>query len=203
MPIRNPDLSGFCFFAKTPPERRLCSFRRDLRAPRPRSPPLHIAAFRFARARSHAIQAAHLAPLRPQTTTLSAGYRDPATALTTSTTLYFIRHYLPPAARHIVFYLYIVIVLYSAYKAALPHPVKSRSPIKFKKPSPLCSPLTGNQNSHEHRPRSARFPGASFIRRQNPRKHRSIRTAKKEITPVLRNAGPESKLPCPAHDKAA
>ena len=52
MPIRNPDLSGFCFFAKTLPERRLCSFRRDLRAPRPRSPPLHIAAFSFARARS-------------------------------------------------------------------------------------------------------------------------------------------------------
>ena len=52
MPIRNPDLSGFCFFAKSPPERRLCSFLRDLCASRPRSPPLHIAAFSFARARS-------------------------------------------------------------------------------------------------------------------------------------------------------
>ena len=47
-----PRFVGVLFFVKTPPERRLCSFRRDLRAPRPRSPPLHIAAFRFARARS-------------------------------------------------------------------------------------------------------------------------------------------------------
>ena len=36
-------------------------------------------------------------------------------------------------------------------------------------------------------PKKCEIPGASFIRRQNPRKHRSIRTAKKEIAPVLRN----------------
>ena len=65
---------------------------------------------------------------------------------------------LPPAARRIVFYLYIVIVLYSAYKAALPHPVKRLSQIKFKNPSPLCCPLTDNQNSHKHRQRGARSP---------------------------------------------
>ena len=37
-------------------------------------------------------------------------------------------------------------------------------------------------------PKKCEIPGASFIRRQNPRKHRSIRTAKKKIAPVLRNA---------------
>lgn len=47
-----PRFVGVLFFVKTPPDRRLCSFLRDLRAPRPRSPPLHIAAFSFARARS-------------------------------------------------------------------------------------------------------------------------------------------------------
>ena len=51
-----------------------------------------------------------------------------------------------------------MIVLYDAYKAALHHPVKRPSHIKFKKPSPLCRPLTGNRNSHEHRPRRARPP---------------------------------------------
>ena len=40
-------------------------------------------------------------------------------------------------------------------------------------------------------PKKCEIPGASFIRRRNPRKHRSIRTAKKEITPVLRSADPE------------
>lgn len=87
---------------------------------------------------------------------------------------------LPPAARRIVFYLYIVIVLYSAYKAALPHPVKRLSQIKFKKPSPLCCPLTDNQNSHKHRQRSARSPALPLSDAKNPRKHRPIRTAKRK-----------------------
>lgn len=242
------------FFVKTPPERRLCSFLRDLCASRPRSPPLHIAAFRFARARSvrykpslfpaefprpHAdILFRRAAPFRqkslapffpdPPSPLLNASFlsgqaarrfvsrkkiapspltfpmsvpfcrqvslsrqgQDPSYArafrkkvdcrppcapspaddnplrrkqrsrhaLTTSTTLYFIRHYLSPAARHIVFYLYIVIVLYSTYKAVLHHPAKRLSQIKFKKPSPRRRHLTGNHNPREHCPRSARSP---------------------------------------------
>lgn len=129
-----PICRGFVFFAKTPPERRLCSFLRDLRAPpRPRSPPLHIAAFRFARARSHAIQAALLAPLRLYT--IYPPNTKHIKLCLAARRLIFISHI---GAHHytthpIVFYLYIMIILYAVYKAALHHPVKSLSPSKFRR----------------------------------------------------------------------
>ena len=97
---------------------------------------------------------------------------------------------LPPAARHIVFYLYIVIVLYCAYETALPHPVKRLSQIKFKKPSPLCCPLTGDHYPHKHRPRSE-SPRRFLYLPPKPAQTSVNTNGEEEMAPVLRNAGPE------------